>query len=262
MALFDDAFDTFGYESNDIIALPSTDYKYSPAEPTMYSPSMAMSRTTSQSSAMGTVSPRELSLNDLTFSAPSSTAFTNLTSPSGYNDSPNLFDDSPMIEGDGLQGQDDWFSLFPSQDGLINETIEAHTIETPYQQPIEASPLTALEQIEGPEILNVEEQINIGEQLRAASDRRRSSNSPSNALKASTAAGVSARRRNQPLPPIIVEDKNDVVAMKRARNTLAARKSRQKKMEKFEELETELAKVKEERDHWKALALQRSAALQ
>jgi len=207
---------------------------------------------------MGTVSPQELTLNDLTFSAPSSTAFTNLTSPSGYNESPNLFDDSPMIEGDGLHGQDDWFPLF--QEGIVNETIEAHPIEAQYQQPVEASPLLTLEQLESPEILDVEEQITVGEQLRASSERRRSSNSPSVTTKASASAGVSARRRNQPLPPIIVEDKNDVVAMKRARNTLAARKSRQKKMEKFEELETELAKVKEERDYWKSLALQRSAA--
>ena len=254
MALFDDAFDTFDYESSDIIALPSTDYKYSPAVPTMYSPSMAMSRTTSASSHMGTVSPQEL---ELTFSAPSSTAFTNLTSPSGFNESPHLFDDSPMIEGDGLHGQDSWFPLF--NEG-INETIEANPIEAQFQQPVEASPLLALEQLDGPEILNVEEQITVGEQLRASSERRRSSTSPSATTKASSSAGVSARRRNQPLPPIIVEDKNDVVAMKRARNTLAARKSRQKKMEKFEELEAELAKMRDERDYWKSMALQRNPA--
>ena len=46
--------------------------------------------------------------------------------------------------------------------------------------------------------------------------------------------------------------------MKRARNTLAARKSRQRKMQRFEELEDEIAKLKEERDHWKSLALRRN----
>ncbi|OBT57401.1 hypothetical protein VE04_02585 [Pseudogymnoascus sp. 24MN13] len=71
--------------------------------------------------------------------------------------------------------------------------------------------------------------------------------------------GVSARKRNQPLPPIVVEDPNDTVAIKRARNTLAARKSRQKKMERFDELEAEIAKIAAERDMWKAKALARGA---
>ncbi|KFX93014.1 hypothetical protein V490_05038 [Pseudogymnoascus sp. VKM F-3557] len=47
-------------------------------------------------------------------------------------------------------------------------------------------------------------------------------------------------------------DPNDIVAMKRARNTLAARKSRQKKLERFDELEAEIAKIAAERDMWKA----------
>ena len=254
MALFDDAFaDTYDYESSDIIALP-TEYKYSPAVPTMYSPSMAMSRTTSASTNMGTISPQELSLRDITFSAPNSTAFTNLTSPSAYNGSPDcLFDDSPMIEGDGLNTQQDWFSLFPDQP-LLNTTISE---QQPFEQSVEPPANVTLDQLETPEILTVEEQTEVADHLRASS--RRSSGSPAAGNKASTSSGVSARRRNQPLPPIIVEDKNDVVAMKRARNTLAARKSRQKKMEKFEELENELAQVKADRDYWKNLALSRGA---
>jgi len=57
--------------------------------------------------------------------------------------------------------------------------------------------------------------------------------------------------------PHIVEDPNDTVAMKRARNTLAARKSRQRKMQRFDELEEKIAKLEEERDHWKGIALRR-----
>jgi hypothetical protein len=77
--------------------------------------------------------------------------------------------------------------------------------------------------------------------------------------KASSTSGVAARKRNQPLPPIIVDDPADVVAVKRARNTLAARKSRQKKMERFDELESEIEKLKADRDHWKSIALARTA---
>ena len=64
--------------------------------------------------------------------------------------------------------------------------------------------------------------------------------------------------RLKPLPPIIVEDLNDTVAMKRARNTLAARKSHQRKIQRFEELEDKIAKHEAERDHWKNIALRRT----
>jgi hypothetical protein len=70
-------------------------------------------------------------------------------------------------------------------------------------------------------------------------------------------SGVGSRRRDKPLPPIIVEDPHDVVAMKRARNTLAARKSRERKVQKFDELEEKIAKLEAERDHWKRIALGR-----
>lgn len=71
---------------------------------------------------------------------------------------------------------------------------------------------------------------------------RRSGSSPS-----STKAGILAHKRSRPLPPIIVDDPTDMVAIRRARNILAARKSRQKKMVRVEELENEIAKLEEER---------------
>ena len=71
---------------------------------------------------------------------------------------------------------------------------------------------------------------------------------------------MASRKRDKPLPPIIVEDPNDTVAMKRARNTLAARKSRERKAQRFEELEERIAKLEAERDHWKTIALSKSGA--
>ncbi|KAH8753209.1 hypothetical protein BGZ57DRAFT_91941 [Hyaloscypha finlandica] len=53
------------------------------------------------------------------------------------------------------------------------------------------------------------------------------------------------------------QDPNDTVAMKRARNTLAARKSRQRKMMQFDELEERIAKLEAERDHWRTVAINR-----
>jgi hypothetical protein len=54
--------------------------------------------------------------------------------------------------------------------------------------------------------------------------------------------GTAARARETPLPPVIVDDPNDTIDKKRARNTLAARNSRNKKTRRFQELE-DLAKL-------------------
>jgi len=202
-----------------------------------------MTRSVSSSTNVGTVSPHDLMVRDPTFSAPNSTAFTNLTSPSVYNDSPAYpdgYEVSPMYGGNDLDPamSDPWFPLFPDAGATANADIE--------QSPVDQSPLEPVEELEVSELLR-------------NSQRRRSGTSPGS-VKASSTSGVSARKRNQPLPPIVVEDPQDTVAIKRARNTLAARKSRQKKMERFDELEGEIEKLTRDRDHWKALALARSPA--
>jgi len=166
-----------------------------------------------------------------------------LTSPSVYNDSPAYpdgYEVSPMYGGNDLDPamSDPWFPLFPDAGATANADIE--------QSPVDQSPLEPVEELEVSELLR-------------NSQRRRSGTSPGS-VKASSTSGVSARKRNQPLPPIVVEDPQDTVAIKRARNTLAARKSRQKKMERFDELEGEIEKLTRDRDHWKALALARSPA--
>ena len=91
--------------------------------------------------------------------------------------------------------------------------------------------------------------------------RRKSSNSPSAGHgRHSSVAGVNSRRRDKPLPPIIVDDPADTTAMKRARNTLAARKSRERKAQRLDDLELKIAKLEEERDHWKRIALSRTGS--
>jgi hypothetical protein len=91
--------------------------------------------------------------------------------------------------------------------------------------------------------------------------KKPASGSPTSGTRHSSVSGVNSRRRDKPLPPIIVEDANDTVAMKRARNTLAARKSRERKAQRFEELEDRIAKLEAERDHWKRIALSQSGVL-
>lgn len=233
--LFDD-FTTFeGGVSTQNTLFPSYS---SPAVPTIYDPTMNLSSSTSTHT--GTVSPQDLLVRDSFASAPNSTAFTNLTSPSTYDESPEYtdnFDVSPFVRGEfdpGLSGEP-WYPLFP-QDDQAKPDVE------------QQSPLLPEEELEVSEILK-------------STGRRRSGTSVSPSGTHSSVSGVNSRKRDKPLPPIIVDDPNDTVAMKRARNTLAARKSRQRKMQRFEELEDEIAKLKSERDHWKEIALRRGGQL-
>lgn len=209
----------------------------SPAVPTLYDSTMNLS--SSSSTNMGTVSPKDL-LRDPFASAPNSTAFTNLTSPSTYNESPEYkdnFDVSPFIGNGDLDhalAGDPWYPLFP-QEELVDPP-------KPSQSP-----------------LVLDEELEVAERIRTSTTRRRSGTSTSPpATSHSSVSGVGSRKRDKPLPPIIVEDPTDTVAMKRARNTLAARKSRQRKMQRFDELEERIAKLEAERDHWKEIALRRT----
>jgi len=238
-----DLFDDFpAYDMDNAVDTTAYPAMYnSPAVPTVYETSMA--RSVSSSTNTGTVSPQDLMVRDPSMSAPNSTAFTNLTSPSMYNESPDYpdgYEVSPMYGGNDLDPamSDPWFPLFPESGGNLSA--------------VDHSP------VDDQSPLQPDEEFEVSEQRRN-SQRKRSGTSPGSA-KPSATSGVSARKRNQPLPPIVVEDPSDSIAIKRARNTLAARKSRQKKMERFDELEGEIEKLKEERDHWKSLALARSAA--
>ena len=239
MDLFDD-FTAFEGGASAQNSFPSA-YS-SPAVPTMYDPQMNLS--SSSSTNMGTVSPQDLLVRDPFASAPNSTAFTNLTSPSTYNESPEYtdnFDVSPFVGNNSDLDQalagDPWYPLFPQDDKVDSQQVDQ-------------SPLVA------------DEELEVSESFRSTSMSRKRSGSGTSPTSHSSVAGVNSRKRDKPLPPIIVEDPNDTVAMKRARNTLAARKSRQRKMQRFDELEDKIAKLEAERDHWKDIALRRNGGQQ
>ncbi|KAG8157620.1 hypothetical protein KVR01_012662 [Diaporthe batatas] len=190
------------------------------------------------SSNIGTVSPQDLLMNEPFMSAPNSTALTALTSPSIYNESPDFNDSCDVSPNFGSSDFDDsgnWFSLFPDQNPVA---------AAPAAPAVDQSPATKSEDFETVE---------------KPAQRRKSSNSSSPTGRHSSVSGVNSRRRDKPLPPIIVEDPNDTVAMKRARNTLAARKSRERKAIKFEELEEKIRKLEADRDHWKQVAIAHGA---
>ncbi|KAK4543689.1 hypothetical protein LTR36_005334 [Oleoguttula mirabilis] len=193
-----------------------------------------------------TVSPRDVFNYD---SVPPSTSFTNLTTPgSSYLETPaDDYETSPLFTDslgiDSQPGADNWYSLFPENDGLT-----AHTPAAPsMSRTISASSAAQIMVHPGGELAN----------------RKRSSTATSPtfspAVRHSTVAGVNARKRDKPLPPILV-DESDTIALKRARNTAAARKSRAKKVAERDDLEGEIADLKAQVEFWKSRALGRTTS--
>ena len=170
-----------------------------------------------------TVSPRDVLLD----SAPPSSVFSNLTTPeNGYLESPQTYINNSPNEQDFGDDPDLWPTLFPETE----EQDQKHAAQSSPVKPYTAPAMS-----------------------RTTSSGQLSSRS-SHHGRMSASSGVS-KRRTQPLPPIKV-DENDTVAVKRARNTLAARKSRQRRMEKAEELESEVQRLTQEVEMWKTRATQ------
>ncbi|KAL2853754.1 hypothetical protein BJY01DRAFT_243945 [Aspergillus pseudoustus] len=187
----------------------------------------------------GTVSPKDLMMDS---SAPPSASCTDLSTP--QLESPSWSEDtSPLFEGMDLgAGHEHWGSLFPEElpmsfDPAVLE-IAASLSQEVKPEP-SASP--AIESVSSP---------------------TRSPVVRGSATKHSTVAGVNARQR-KPLTPIKYDEK-DPAAVKRARNTEAARKSRAKKLERQEDMERriqdlqqELADAKRSAEYWKTMAQSR-----
>lgn len=190
-----------------------------------------------------TVSPKDI-FNDGIGSAPPSAAFTNLTSPD-IDQSPFITDSlecSPMFQGDFPAPNADWFSLFPdSEENKFAEPVS--NVSQPISLPLERTVSSQSMERSGssstgsPIVLD-------------SSFRRKSSVSNSPATN-----GISkSRRRKGPLPAISV-DPTDKVALKRARNTLAARESRQRKFDHVSDLERRNSELEAEVEKWKNLAI-------
>lgn len=180
-----------------------------------------------------TVSPKDIMVDSM--SAPPSTTFTDLTTPGTSTfESPWIStstETSPLFSEDELgDNAKDWPSLFEPMD------------ETPSGP---AAHYTA-----SPTIMHVAPHMS-----RNDSSPGQNSSRSSNQGRHSFTSGVAPKRRDKPLPAITIEDPNDSVAVKRARNTMAARKSRQKRNERTEQLESEVATLEAEVEHWKNIAL-------
>ncbi|KAF1975058.1 hypothetical protein BU23DRAFT_87061 [Bimuria novae-zelandiae CBS 107.79] len=198
----------------------------------------------SVSGSTQTISPKDI-FADPFQSAPPSTTFTDITSPD-IDQSPFItdsFETSPMFQGDSyLPSTDNWYSLFPEDESksvapavtaplvapALERTISSHTTKSNGSGSSANSPVV----------------------MNSNSHRRKSSVNGSPAANASI---TKPRRRKGPLPTIMV-DPNDKVALKRARNTLAARDSRQRKFDHVNTLEKRNAELEAEVEKWKQIA--------
>jgi general control protein GCN4 len=179
-------------------------------------------------SSTQTVSPKDIfNNNDGLGSAPPSTAFTNLTSPD-INESPygvdSAYETSPMFDNLDVTADPAWFSLFPG-------TAATNTQAAPEMQ----RNVSNVSNVSGVDRSSSSGSSPAVISLDSSHRRKSSVQSPLSAT-----AGVNRRRRKGPLPPINV-DANDKVAVKRARNTLAARESRQRKLDHVSQLEARIA---------------------
>ncbi|KAE8145450.1 hypothetical protein BDV25DRAFT_144633 [Aspergillus avenaceus] len=228
---FDFHVDHFG---DDII--PST-------EPTMLShqqvtASVLAPQDTLADLPSGTVSPKDLLMDA---SAPPSTSFTDISTPSF--ESPGYFsqDTSPMFATNMElgHGHEEWDPLFP-QDVLSIPLDTAH---------FDVAAALSQKKVDAPQ----------SPVIRTNASRASSPTSTRSVTKHSAVAGVNARQKRPLLP--IEFDSADPVAAKRARNTEAARKSRARKLErqeemqrKIDELEKRLEEAQRREQYWKAMA--------
>ncbi|GAB7361200.1 hypothetical protein MBLNU230_g1231t1 [Neophaeotheca triangularis] len=189
-----------------------------------------------------TVSPKDL-FND---SVPPSTTFTNLTTPdTGFLETPGeSFDTSPLFQDSfdmTKSGADNWYPLFDDAGNAASMSTPAPVMQRTTSNNSNAQVI-----------------VHPG----GESHRKRSSVTASPMTfnsRPSSVAGIQSRKnRDKTLPPIIV-DENDSAALKRARNTAAARKSRDKKVREREGLEGEIAELKRQVEHWRKLAISHGA---
>lgn len=191
-------------------------------------------------SSVQTISPQDIMVD--TMSAPASTTFTNMTTPgTSYMESPLFMadstDTSPLFAQDHLGAEaDHWPSLFEDDNThRMDDTTMSHLTGSPASNTVHVAP----------------------QMSRNSSSPGQSSSRGSHQGRHSFTSGVNPRRRDKPLPAITVADPEDVVAVKRARNTMAARKSREKRVKRTDELLARNAELEKECDYWKSIALSR-----
>lgn len=183
---------------------------------------------------LSTISPQDI------LSYPVSTPMSATLMSPFIDDDSTSYEVSPLFTGDDTIADGHWPSLFP-------EESPSDAFGTPYEQNMDADIDAILNSgtLEDPR----------GEDSVSPSASPHSGTPSSKSGRKGSVTGAGVRKRSAPLPPIVVEDPTDHVAIKRARNTLAARKSREKKVKKMEEMELQIEELKDQVEHWKRMYL-------
>lgn len=173
----------------------------------------------------GTISPKELIGNDMF---------------------PDLGNASPLFEDADLGNIDSWESLFPAP---VDEEKASGKEQEPQTNPqIKQEP----KEDEGATVTNSSRSSASASPAPSASNpkKRKKSASPDdqspkyNEKKDEMGFTIYSRKpRSTPLSPVVVPDGQDSVAVKRARNTEAARRSRARKMERMSQLEQKVSEL-------------------
>lgn len=188
-----------------------------------------------------TVSPQELYLND--FSAPASGTTGYLSTPSLIDGTPDLssYECSPAFST--MDADTNWNNvpLFPDATQKDEPLFPSASVESLQEFVVPAPPRKSMSAA-SPATPNVDHK----ELLRRTIGIN----------------GVvkSSRRQTKELAPIAVDDE-DEIAVKRARNTMAARKSRQKKRDIEDALRQALEEMTASRDRWRMLAVKHGAPI-
>lgn len=184
-----------------------------------------------QPAGPATISPRDLYLDSPALA--NSMSQTNLTTPSLYNGSPDdsFYDTSPAY----AMNDDDttWPSLFPNGSEQLYASAKQsnNTYDSMHDTTMERT---------------------------ISSSSNEATSEPLRHRMSSTSGVFKNRRTGRVLEPIKVSE-TDEIAFKRAKNTMAARKSRQKKRDVEECLRIELQAMTAERDRWMHQAIAHGA---
>ena len=193
----------------------------------------------SGTSSSNTVSPQDVFA--MSPSAPNSNSFTNLTTPSMYDGSPDdSFETSPLFGNDNVSGP--WTSLFPEESDTYAPAVRSNQDLSSSRESLTKPTSAEMNRTASSSSVDVKSEDALRHRL-------------------SISSGVTKNKRTgRSLGPIEV-DESDSKALKRAKNTMAARKSRQKKRDVEEGLRCDLAAMTAERDKWMHVAIAHGAPI-
>lgn len=191
----------------------------------------------------GTVSPHDIMIDELgVLSAPPSTAFPNLSTPeSGYLE-------SPAMASSGL-------NTSPLEDGILDGSLDFGELEgmpplfprNSFDQFAHHMPIDKLHVNTSFSSINSRPSSTASPMSRQKSSPGRPPTASLHARKHSQTSGIvkpTTTKSRKPLPEILIDSEDDKDTVKKKKNTAAARKSRQRKMETAERADAEIQRLR------------------